>query len=109
MAIDTKNYISELHLLKESIEKLDLTEQIGLLHYLNNNISNFKNEVSENQNGIFINLSKVNKIFIDHLNYYLEYVIAQRKYIDTFETEKDKLKQNFTKSPINVQNQIIKS
>jgi hypothetical protein len=104
-----KNYITQLHLLKDSIEKLDITEQIGLLHYLNNNIPNFKNEISENQNGIFINLSSVHKIFIDSLNYYLEYVLAQRKYIDSFENEKDKLKLNFTKSPNFIQNQVIKS
>lgn len=109
MAIDTKNYISELHILKENIEKLDITEQIGLLHYLNNNIINLKDKVSENQNGIFINLSNVDKIFIDHLKYYLDYVLAQRDYINSFESEKDKLKQNFTKSPIHIQNQIIKS
>lgn len=108
MSLNTKSNISELQTLKENIEKLDNTEQIGLLHYLNNNIDNFKSQMSENNNGIFINLSSVDKIFIDHLNYYLDYVIAQREYIDTLENQKDKLKKNLNKTPISVQNRIVK-
>lgn len=106
--METKNYVNELQTLKENIEKLDLTEQIGLLHYLNNNVSDLKDQVSENQNGIFINLSSVNKIFIEHLKYYLDYVLAQRQYIDTFESEKDKLKQHLNKVQFNIQNRIVK-
>jgi len=92
---ETKN-ITDLQVLKENIEKLDINEQIGLLHYLNDNINNnLKNIISENQNGIFINLSVVSDIFIDHLRYYLDYITAQRQHLDSLENEKDKLKKYF--------------
>ena len=97
----TKYNISDIQTLKENIEKLDITEQIGLLHYLNDNVDNLKSIISENQNGIFINLSSVSDIFIEHLQYYLEYIIAQREHLDSLENEKDKLKKYFNKSHMN--------
>lgn len=106
--MNTKVYINQIQTLKENIEKLDTTEQIGLLHYINMRVDNLKNQISENQNGIFINLSSVDKAFIYHLQYYLDYILAQRKYIDNLETEKDKLKQNFNKVHDNIQNKIVR-
>ena len=96
--MSTKYNISDIQTLKENIENLDITEQIGLLHYLNDNVDNLKSIISENQNGIFINLSSVSDMFIEHLQYYLEYIIAQREHLDSLENEKDKLKKYFNKS-----------
>ena len=105
--MNTKYNISDIQTLKENIEKLDITEQVGLLHYLNdkmNDNDNLKKIISENQNGIFINLSSVSDSFIEHLQYYLEYIIAQREHLDSLENEKDKLKKYFNKSPVHKMN-----
>ena len=112
MTIENKYYISELQKLKENIEKLDISEQIGLLRNLKDNIPNLESLISENQNGIFINLSSMNTTFIQHLKEYLKYVTTQREHLDSLENEKDMLKKIFNSAKSNnmsnINNEIIK-
>ena len=83
----------QLNLLKDKIEKLEKFHQIQILEILVENKASF----TENRNGIFVNLIKVNKSVIQKIREYLLYVSNQNITLKDTEQLKEKLKYNYFK------------
>ena len=84
--------MSILNNLKDEIEKLTKFHQVGILRILNKDVNCTLNE---NKNGIFINLTSVNKETVEEIQKYLEYVKTQEKQLETIENKKDNLTNEF--------------
>jgi len=85
---------SNLNFLKEKIEALDKFHQIEILRILNKDTSCILNE---NNNGVFINLTNINKTVIEKIEKYLDYVKKQEKQLTEIELQKDMLSNTFFK------------
>ena len=80
--------MSSLISLRDEIEKLDSTHHLEILKILK------KNEVliSENRNGVFLNLNSLGSEIIDLLSVYVNHVKKQEKRLSKDETLKKKYK-----------------
>lgn len=77
--------------LRNSIELLSKESQIEIFKiFKENNI-----EFSENKNGVFINLSLVNKNVIDKLKNHMIYINKQEKIINDFESKKHNVEEEY--------------
>lgn len=77
--------VDKLIFLRNAIEKLDAEKHNEIFKiFKKNNI-----EYSENNNGIFINLTEVNDTIIDEVETYIKYIEKQEKYISENETQKE--------------------
>ena len=83
----------QLNLLKDEIEKLEKFHQIQILEILVENKVSF----TENRNGIFINLIKIDKNVIQKIREYLLYVSNQNITLQDTEQLKEELKYNYFK------------
>ena len=83
----------KLNLLKDQIEKLEKFHQIQILEILVENKATF----TENRNGIFVNLIKIEKGVIQKIREYLLYVANQNRQLQNTENLKQELKYNFFK------------
>ena len=83
----------QLNLLKDEIEKLEKFHQIQILEILVENKASF----TENRNGVFVNLIKINKNIIQKIREYLLYVSNQNITLQDTEQLKEKLKYNHFK------------
>ncbi len=90
---DNKDYI-ELEKIRKVIENLDKSHHVEIGKILKQN--NIK--LSENDNGIFINLSILNNNIILELKEYLEFIKKQEKYINIDEGKKEELENSFFKN-----------
>ena len=77
--------------IKESIEKMDLTNQKEILKIFKENNIN----ISENNNGSFINLTSVNSDIIIKIEKYIEYFNKQQNNLIFIEDEKINIKNEF--------------
>ena len=84
----------ELYILKENIEKMSKFHQIEILSIIikYNNIN-----ITENNNGTFINLSELPNDVIENLKMYVKYVDEQQKNLFNIENEKMRLEKIFIK------------
>ena len=85
------NKTDNLQLLRNQIEKLDKVHHIGILKILKENTVQY----SENTNGIFINLTKVNNIIIESIKKYVTYVKLQEVELGDIEDQKKEYKKEF--------------
>ena len=77
--------------LKNNIEKMDFSQQIQVLRIIkNNNV-----DTSENNNGTFINLTKLDKKIIQELNEYNIYIIQQKKDIHKMEEKQNTIEERY--------------
>jgi len=83
----------QLNLLKDEIEKLEKFHQIQILEILVENKASF----TENRNGVFVNLIKINKNIIQKIREYLLYVSNQNITLQDTEQLKEELKYNYFK------------
>ncbi len=79
-------------LIKEKIELLSKQHQIELLRILSviPGIS-----ISENNNGVFINLTQQNDIVFEKIENFLEYVSVQQKSLSLLEKRQDDIETEF--------------
>ena len=79
-------------LIKEKIEVLSKQHQIELLRILSiiPGIS-----ISENNNGVFINLTQQNDIVFEKIENFLEYVNVQQKSLSFLEKQQDDIETEF--------------
>jgi len=79
-------------LIKEKIELLSKQHQIELLRILSiiPGIS-----ISENNNGVFINLTQQNDIVFEKIEKFLEYVNVQQKSLSFLEKQQDDIETEF--------------
>jgi hypothetical protein len=83
----------KLSLLKLRIEKMDKFNQIKILSILNNS----EIHITENRNGIFINLTELSNKIIEKLSDYVNYVDEQNNNLEITEEIKGKFKNKFFK------------
>ena len=85
--------IDELKNLRDIIENLDTIHQLNILKILEDNNINY----TENSNGIFINMSLLNKITLLHMRNFIKYVNLQQKQLESVEDIKAKYQKEFYK------------
>jgi len=83
----------KLNLLKDQIEKLEKFHQIQILEILVENKAAF----TENRNGIFVNLIKIDEKVLQKIREYLLYVSNQNMNLQNTEQLKQTLKYNYFK------------
>ncbi len=85
---------AKLFLMKKKIEALNKTRQIEILKlFLKHNIS-----VTENNNGSFVNMTYLNDECLEDINHYLKYIEDQDITLNTIETVKEEIENNYFKS-----------
>ena len=84
----------ELVTLKTKIENLTKKQQIEILRI----IMKLDVSVSENNNGIFFNLSLLTKEQLDNINRYIDYVSDQEETLQEFENVKNELSETYFNS-----------
>ena len=88
MTEDTYSF-DKLNNIREQIENMSKFNQIEILRLLTKN----KNVIiNENKYGIHINLSEVNKVTINELKMYINYVNTQEIQLDQNEKQKENFK-----------------
>lgn len=86
--INSNKKTEHLHNLKEYIEQMPKYHQTEILRILSSNTV----YLNENNNGTFINLTKLDDKIIQLLDNYVKYVREQQTHISKIENEKDRLK-----------------
>jgi hypothetical protein len=81
----------DLEALKARIEKLDQHHHIEILRIITEN----KIKLSENKNGVFINMSFLPDHLIKDIEKYLEYIDEQKTSLKTVEYQKEEFKKSF--------------
>jgi hypothetical protein len=76
--------------LKDNVEKMSKIDQIQILKIITEN--NY--EITENQNGCFINMNDMNDKIIEEIEKYIDYVNKKDTEINDIETQKETLKMN---------------
>ena len=97
---------NKLKEIKEVIEKMNNCYQLDILRILHNDKDVL---ISENNNGVFINLSNLNELTIKKLEKYITYVEEQQYQLLNIEKEKTMIKESFfSPNKKNIQNKRIK-
>lgn len=81
--------VDTLVFLRNSIEKMDISKHIEILKILKKHDI----EYSENNNGIFVNLTDISDDIIKEIQTYIKYLDTQEKYI----AEDEDLKKEYEK------------
>lgn len=84
----------ELVTLKTKIENLTKKQQVEILRI----ILKLDVSVSENNNGIFFNLSSLSEEQLNNINKYIDYVSDQEEALQEFENVKNELSETFFNS-----------
>ena len=90
---EKKDYF-QLERIRKIIELLDKTHHIEIGKILKQN----KIKLSENNNGIFINLSTLDTKVVSEIEEYLEFIKKQEKFINIDEGKKEELENNYFKN-----------
>lgn len=85
MAIDKLNEI------KEEIEKMDKSSHLEVFNILENE----KIPYNSNMNGVFVNLSLINKNILKRLEDYIDYKKKQKLFLNKHEDIKEEYKKKF--------------
>lgn len=83
------NMTKKLEQLNSHIEKLDKSQHIEILKILS---KRNMNKITENKNGIFVNMNELSEQSIDEISSYLEYIKTKEKELDVLEIEKNNYK-----------------
>jgi len=86
-----KFFVNNLKTLKDKIESVNMFHQIEILRIFNDNHV----YITENKNGIFINLTYVDSSILDKVYKYLNYVNKQEDQLNEIEEEKQKIASSF--------------
>lgn len=81
----------KLQHIKETIETMNKTYQLEILKILVNEACAY----SENNNGVFINLTGLDATVIHKLEKYIDFVYKQQNQLELVETQKDHIKVEF--------------
>ena len=82
---------NELQFIKNQIDNMDIINQKEILNIFKENNIN----ITENNNGSFINLSSINKEILDKIKLYIEYFNIQQNNLTIIEDEKNNIKNEF--------------
>lgn len=81
--------IKRLDQINNHIEKLDKRQHIEILKILNKKEIN---KITENKNGIFVNMNELSEECIDEIERYLEYIKTKEQDLNVLESEKQNYK-----------------
>lgn len=84
---------NELEKIRKHIESLDSNHHVEIAKIFKKN----KIKLTENNNGIFINLNNIDTKVINEIKKYLSFVSQQEKYINIHEDTKEKLENIYFK------------
>ena len=76
--------VKTLEYINSNVEKLDKNQHIEILKILN---KREMNKMTENKNGIFVNMNELSKQSIDEILNYLEYIKTKEKDLNILEAE----------------------
>jgi len=82
---------NNLQLIKTRIESMSIYHQKEILKIFNDN----NTTLNENNNGTFINLTKIDNSIIEQINKYIKYVDEQESELNEVEDEKDRIQNKF--------------
>ena len=82
----------ELQELKERIEDMGHFHQVEILRIFNNSLDA---KLSENRNGVFINLTSISQETLQKIHNYVQYVEEQTETLNEMEQEKRRLETTF--------------
>lgn len=91
--IENKNYINILKFISKEVNCLTKEKHIEIFSIIHNNT----NKYSENNNGIFINLTEIEPKIIKKIYEYIIYMKIQEKNIKKIEKEKEQYSAIFNK------------
>jgi hypothetical protein len=97
--------MSDLLLLKNKIELLSKKQHIEILKIIKEESIKF----SENNNGIFFNLSTLDKISLDKIRKYITYVSDQEKSLTSVEEVKSNFKKTYFDNKNNIKDKVTNS
>ena len=83
--------IDKLQQIKDIIETMNKSYQLEILKIFITESCSF----SENNNGVFINLTELDFKIIYKLEKYIDFVYKQQNQLETVETQKDNIKDEF--------------
>ena len=92
--------IKELENLNKKIELLKNTQHIEILRIIHNynNDNNNTVKLTENKNGIFINMNELDKSILDKIQDYLNYIETKEEELSHVENQKDILSQSLNEN-----------
>lgn len=90
--------MTELILIRDTIEKMTKFNQIEILRILNNHKDIILNE---NKYGVHINLTELNEDVVNEIKIYINYVNTQEITLNKVEQEKEDYKINYFNKDIN--------
>ncbi len=82
----------DLVYMRDTIEKMPKFHQVAILRIFN---ENDKVILSENRNGIHINLTEMDQDVLSKVEDYVQYVITQESALDQDEKEKETIKNTY--------------
>ena len=85
--------INELKRLRDHIENMDSIHQVHIFKILKQN----QIEYTENNNGVFINMTLLNSHTLKHIKNFIKYVDLQQKQLESVEDIKAKYQKEFYK------------
>lgn len=92
---DLTNY-DKLEKLRKIIEKLEIEHHLEIAKiFKNNNI-----KLTQNNNGIFINLNNISNVIIIDIKNYINFIKNQENLINIDETKKEKLENTYFKEVV---------
>ena len=83
----------DLEEMKKKIDTLDKEHHIQILKIIKN--SSISNTLSENKNGVFVNLSVLQREIVESIKNYLDYLNQQENLLIDLETKKEDVKNAF--------------
>lgn len=89
----SKNY-EDLDKLRKIIEELDYSHHLEIAKIFKNNDI----KLTENNNGVFINLNNISDNIIEEIKHYLNFVNNQEKLIHIDESKKESLENKYFQS-----------
>ena len=81
--------IKKLEQINSQIEKLDKSQHVEILKILNKTEIN---KITENKNGIFVNMNELSDDCLAEISQYLEYIKTKEKDLNVLESEKQNYK-----------------
>jgi hypothetical protein len=91
--METPLHETEIYFIRNSIEKMSIYNQLGVLRILKKN--NLDNNLNENQYGIHVNLSGLSTAVLNELLLYINYIHTQEKNLQIDEQQKETIKNTF--------------
>lgn len=79
--------------IRDQVEKMEKIHQINILKIF----KKYNIDFTENSNGIFVNMTILNKDILEEITSYISYVNLQQKQLNKIEQDKERYKKEFYK------------